>query len=327
MNPKSARRSPRPIYLVLRRDFLLLDLAAVVEPLRLANELAREPLFEFHFVATSREVASSVALGVGPVEPLPPSLPADAIVVLVGARSATRKQNQPLQPPVVRWLKEIVQPSHWVLCICSGALLAAEAGLLDGRDCTTHHDLCTTLARERPRARVRENRIFVRDGNVFSSAGVTAGVDLTLFVLELLEGESLALAVARQLVIYLRRSGEDPQLSPLLVHRNHLHPQVHRVQDAIVRDPKRRWALGEMARMVHMSPRQLTRVFRSSAGTTPAAYLTLVRVARARELLSTSGTSIERAAEESGFGSARQFRRVFEAHFGMPPSHWRPATV
>jgi transcriptional regulator GlxA family with amidase domain len=326
MNARGTRPRPRPVYLVLRKDFLLLDLSAVVEPLRLANEIAGAELFSFHYVASSGHVESSVALSVGPVEPLPHALPGDAIVVLIGTRSATMEQNRPLQPPVIQWLRRALAPSHLVMCICSGALLAGEAGLLENRDCTTHHALCAQLARDRPLARVRENRIFVRDGNVLTSAGVTAGIDLTLFVLAELEGESLALTVSRELVMYLRRSGEDPQLSPLLAHRNHLHPLVHRVQDAIIADHRQDWSLPGMARLAHMSTRQLTRVFHACTGMTPAAYVTLIRVARARELLDTSRLSIERVSEDSGFGSVRQFRRAFLAHFEIAPSRWRATT-
>jgi transcriptional regulator GlxA family with amidase domain len=315
----------RPVFFVLREDFLLLDLSAVVEPLRMANELGAAQPFSFHYVAHSKRVGSSCALGVGPVGALPRALPADAIVVLPGTRSATLERNAPLQPPVVAWLRRVLGPSHLLLCICSGALLAGEAGLLDGRECTTHHELCARLAGLAPKARVRENRIFVRDGNVFTSAGVTAGLDLTLAVLGLLEGDALALKVARGLVVYFRRAGEDPQLSPLLAHRNHLHPLVHRVQDAVVREPGRAWALAELARLVHVSERQLRRLFRECAGTTPAAWVALARVARARELLESTALPIERVAEDAGFGSARQFRRAFRAQLGRSPARWRGA--
>ena len=313
----------RPVYVLLTRDFLLLDLAAVVEPLRLANELGAERGFAFHYLASSQTLASSVELGVGPLEPLPDALPDDALVVAIGTRSATRGQHRKLHLELSRWLQKVLRGPQLLLCVCSGALLAADAGLLDGRECTTHHELCAELARLHPRARVQENRIFVRDGNLFTSAGVTAGIDLTLFVLGLLEGEALALKVARELVVYLRRAGDDPQLSPLLAHRNHLHPQVHRVQDAVLKEPARRWSLSELAQLAQLSPRQLSRVFRSCAGTTPAAFVTLQRLTRAAELLQSTGHSIERTAEEAGFGSTRQFRRAFEARFGQPPARWR----
>jgi transcriptional regulator GlxA family with amidase domain len=329
--PGSSRRgaamtaitAPRPVVFVLRSDFLLIELAAVAEPLRLANEHGATPRFALRYVAASPAVVSSLGIAVSPVEPLPAALPDDAIVVLVGTRAATLERNRRAEASLVRWLAAAVRPSHLVLCVCTGALLAAQAGLLDGRACTTHHDYCARLAAAHPRARVHDNRIFVRDGNVFSSAGVTAGIDLTLFVIGLLCGEPLALAIARDLVLYLRRAGDDPQLSPLLAHRNHLHPRIHGVQDAIVKQPNARWSLRRMAKLVHMSPRQLTRVFPACTGTTPAAYVKLIRIGRARELLDTSALAIERVAEHAGFGSVRQFRRAFAAHYGEPPSRWR----
>jgi transcriptional regulator GlxA family with amidase domain len=314
------RARQRPVYLLLRPGHLLLDLAAAVEPLRIASEQAGRALFSLRYLALQPQVPSSVGICTGPAEPLPRALPADAIVVLVGTRSATQHLHRHLDRQLARWLRGVLRPGHLLLCICSGALLAGQAGLLDGRACTTHHDLCERLARQSPRARVLENRIFVRDGDVFTSAGVTAGIDLMLFVLGQLHGEALALQVARQLVVYLRRSGDDPQLSPLLAHRNHLHAQVHKVQDAVVLDCRRGWSLPQLARTAGLSPRQLTRRFHEAAGTTPLAYVQLVRAARARELLETSALPVERVAEEVGFGSARQFRRVFEARYGLAPS-------
>jgi transcriptional regulator GlxA family with amidase domain len=315
--------SPRPVYLVLRRDFLLLDLSAVVEPWRLANEAAGTPLFTFHYLGASDLIASSVGLPVGPVSPFPEELPQDALVVLVGTRSATLAQNRALERGVVTWLRDTVRPTHQVVCVCSGALLAADAGLLDGRECTTHHDFCARLAAQHRSAKVRENRLFVHDGNIFTSAGVTAGIDLALYVLGLVAGERLAMAVARELVVYARRSGDDPQLSPLLAHRNHVHPRVHQIQDAVVKEPQRNWTSGALAAVGQLSVRQVTRVFRQHAGVTPGDYVTGIRLARACELLERSTESVEQLAEASGFGSTRQFRRAFQDRYEMSPSEWR----
>jgi transcriptional regulator GlxA family with amidase domain len=138
-----------------------------------------------------------------------------------------------------------------------------------------------------------------------------------------LDGDELALAVARQLVVYTRRAGDDPQRSPLLAHRNHLHPLVHRVQDEVLSRPGDAWSLATLAKLAHVSERQLSRLFVDCTGTTPMAWVTLIRVARARERLDTSGLSVERIAEECGFGSARQFRRAFQAQLGRSPAHWR----
>lgn len=318
----------RPVYFVLHPQFLLLDLAGVAEAFRYANEFAAKGTtrpFTLHYVSPSHDaqVASSVGVPVVRTGPLPAQLEDDAIVIIVGARSNPNFDRINAQREVVDWLTRTVRPDHWVLCICSGALLAARAGLLDGRDCTTHHELCEELGIIRPAVRVQQNRIFVRSGNVFTSAGITAGIDLSLHVLGELLGPRVALDIARMMVVYLRREAEDPQLSPWLAYRNHLHPLVHQVQDAVTTDPQRDWSLPALGRLVHLSPRQLTRLFQLHSGISPAAYVTKLRSARAEELLKSSDLPVERIAESAGFGSARQFRRAMRAQSGDAPSRIR----
>ena len=265
---------PRPVYFVLHPEFLLLDLAGVAEAFRYANEFAPRgatPPFAFHYVSptNSSQVRSSLGIALMRTGPLPERLEDDAVVVIVGARSNPNFDRINTQRDVVDWLQRCVRADHLVLCICSGALLAARAGLLDGRECTTHHELCDELSRIRPSVRVLKNRIFVRSGNVFTSAGITAGIDLALHVLGELSGPRVALDIARMMVVYLRREAEDPQLSPWLAYRNHLNPVVHQVQDAVTSNPQRSWTLTELGRLVHVSPRQLTRLFQLHGGSAP----------------------------------------------------------
>ena len=133
----------------------------------------------------------------------------------------------------------------------------------------------------------------------------------------------MALDIARMMVVYLRREAEDPQLSPWLAYRNHLNPVVHQVQDAVTGNPQRNWTLPELGRLVHVSPRQLTRLFQLHGGISPAAYVTKLRSALAEELLKSTDRSVERVAEDAGFGSARQFRRAMRAQTGDAPSKVR----
>jgi transcriptional regulator GlxA family with amidase domain len=319
---------PRPVYFVLHPQFLLLDLAGVAEAFRYANEFAARGTtrpFALHYVAptSDAEVHSSVGVAVVRTGPMPEQLEDDAIVIIVGARSNPNFDRIKTQRDIVDWLQQKVRPEHWVLCICSGALLAARAGLLDGRECTTHHELCEELSRIRPAVRVQLNRIFVRSGNVFTSAGITAGIDLALHVLGDLLGPRVALDIARMMVVYLRREAEDPQLSPWLAYRNHLHPLVHQVQDAVTGNPQRDWTLPALGRLVHLSPRQLTRLFQLHSGISPAAYVMKLRGARAEELLKSTDMPVERVGEKAGFGSARQFRRAMRAQTGDAPSRVR----
>lgn len=304
----STRFGPDVWFLVLPGT-MLLDFSGTAETLKVAGDLGAP--FRSHFAGPVDGPRTSVGLTLGGVAPLPPRLPDGAIVIVPGVERSARDYLRPEARAAAAWLARSVGPSQLLCTVCSGAFLAAQAGLLDGRACTTHHTLTARLAREHPRATVLENRIFVRDGNVLTSAGVTAGVDLALHLISELAGPLLAVEVARLLVLYFRRAGGDPQLSPWLLHRNHLDPRVHQAQDLVVRDPSHGWTVGELARRAHASPRHLGRLFLAQAGITPLAYLRKIRAATARELLRQPGASVEGVAETVGFSSAEQLRRAF----------------
>jgi transcriptional regulator GlxA family with amidase domain len=299
------------IVLVVVPHVMLLDLAGAAETFRLAGNVA--PGFSLRFVGPSPSVSSSVGLTLGGVEPLPETLPEDALVVVPGARTIDAVEERHARGDnraIVRWLREVVGERHLLCTVCSGALLAAEAGLLVGRRCTTHHTLCDRLEAEHPEARVERDRLFVRDGSVMSSAGITAGIDLSLHVVAELAGPAVAAEVAREMVVYLRRTANDPQISPWLEHRNHLHPAVHRAQEAILREPSAPWSIEGIARVAHTSERHLTRLFREHAGVSALGYLQHIRATLARERLRSTTWTRERVAESAGFSSAHQMRRV-----------------
>lgn len=155
---------------------------------------------------------------------------------------------------------------------------------------------------------------------MLTSAGVTAGIDLALYLIGQQLGPKVAAAVARELVVYMRRSGTDPALSPWLMHRNHIHPVVHRVQDAVSRDPSANWRAHRLAAVAHTSSRTLARLFAQHAQCSPLDYVQRLRIAMARELLLQSDLDLERVAEKSGFSSAHQLRRVWRRWESEPPS-------
>jgi transcriptional regulator GlxA family with amidase domain len=171
---------------------------------------------------------------------------------------------------------------------------------------------------------VLDNRIFVEDGPVFTSAGVTAGLDLALYVIGQQLGPRVAADVARDLVVYLRRSGSDPALSPWVAHRNHLHPAVHRVQDAVVRDPTAAWTSNQLSSVACTSARNLARLFADHAQCSPLDYVQLIRFAFAKELITQSKLDLERVAAKAGFRSAQHLRRVWARWESQPPSAFRP---
>jgi transcriptional regulator GlxA family with amidase domain len=319
------------VYVVLLQRTLLLDVAGPLEVLRVANREQQNVRFEVHYIGPQASIVSSIGITLANIESLPKALPDDAMIVLSGdvdymmmpgTQSAPRRDRSG-EAEVVKWLREVVRPGHKVVSICSGTLLAGRAGLLNGYACTTHHGSCAELAEIAPEAKVLENRLFVEDGERYSSAGVTAGVDLMLHIVAQLTDPWLAVAIARYMVVYLRRCGSDPQLSPWLEGRNHVHPAVHRVQDAITADPTRGWTLRALAKIAGASSRHLTRLFQEYAGMSITDYKNSLRVMLARELITQTGLDMEQVAERAGFGSTRQLRRAWGRLYETAPSEAR----
>lgn len=322
------------LFLILPHG-LLLDTAGPAEAFRLANlHSAQRGLpapFRLRFCGPEATPASSVGLPVGPLEPLPDSLDRPTWVLLVGQPTAKLGQPAAAFQKAVRWLAGPfaallgdADSPHRLITICSGAILAARAGLLAQRRCTTHHELLETLKACEPQARVVENRVFLVDGPVASSAGVTAGIDLALHLVSEECGDAIASAVARDMVVYLRRSSRDPELSPFLAHRSHLHPTVHKVQDAVSTAPAEAWSMGAMAARGHVTERHLLRLFVEHTGVSPLDYLEAIRLERARQSIQ-RGESITQAAEHAGFNSDLQLRRAWRRRWGGSPKDARRA--
>ncbi|HMI20812.1 MAG TPA: helix-turn-helix domain-containing protein [Sphingomonas sp.] len=318
------------VFVVVPPRVLLLDVAGPLEVLRKANLEQAAVHFTVSYVGPRATGGSSIGLELGGIARLPDALPPDALVVVPGATDAPL--GQPVATPaddaaaeatIVAWLANVVQPGIRLVSTCSGALLAGRAGLLDGYACTTHHGSIAELVRTAPRARVLENRLFVDDGARLTSAGITAGIDLMLHLVAQEAGHATALAVAHYLVIYLRRSGADPQLSPWLEGRNHIHPAIHRAQDAVAADPARDLSVAALADIAAASARNLSRLFNEQTGLTVTDYVNRMRIALAHELVTASQLSMELVAERAGFSSARQFRRAWNRLYQMSPNRLR----
>ncbi len=349
------------VWFVLPRGSLLLDWAGPAEAFRMANQevagdaaavavpvagagrhgprsSVQQGPFKLRFAAPQSESISSVGALIAGLEALPENVPAPAWVVVVGktetgtaGRSLARADAQE-DRAVVQWLQR-VRPGQGgvrLITVCSGALLAASAGLLGGRRVTTHHlDLehLAALAEEAEQAEknrpahaagrtgpaaVVQDRVFVQDGELWSSAGVTAGIDLALHLVADHCGPVVAARVAQRMAVALRRGPDDPQLSPFLAHRQHLNARLHRVQDAVSRAPQQAWDAQHMATVARTTPRTLNRLFALHAGTTPGAYVRGIRLALARSALD-AGSSVTAAAEAAGFNSDLQLRRAWRA--------------
>ncbi|CAB3647605.1 helix-turn-helix domain-containing protein [Achromobacter sp. SIMBA_011] len=310
-----------PVHFVLPRGIVLLDVAGPAEAFRVANKLCPDA-FAQHFCGPSTEVESGIpGLHLARIQPLPEKLPPEALVIVSGVVGKHIRLDEPEARLIIDWLAQRHPADGFTLMtVCAGALFAAAAGLTRQRECTTHHSCLAQLADLDPSARVHDNRIFVEDGNLVSSAGITAGIDLALHMVSRHCGPRVASEVARDMVVYQRRAGTDSALSPWLEHRNHMHPGVHRVQDAVVRNPAAPWSAQSLAEQAHTSPRHLTRLFREHAGCTPMDYLYQIRVALARDMLRETRLNLELVAEKSGFGSAQHLRRVWRRFQPQTPS-------
>jgi transcriptional regulator GlxA family with amidase domain len=308
---------------------LLLDIAGPAEAFRLANQ-HRElrglpPRFRLGFAGPTAILPTSVGLALGDLLPLPEQLSTPTWVVVVGQPTVHVIDVTPEIAVTAQWLRDVLhealidnETQHRLVTICSGTLLAARAGLLGTRRCTTHHELLHMLRGLAPQAEVIDNRVFVVDGPIASSAGITAGIDVALHLIAEECGEALAADVAEDMVVYLRRSPRDTELSPFHMHRRHLHPTVHRVQDAIVSEPQRDWDMASLAHVGHAAERHLLRLFIDNAGISPLHYLRLIRLERARQSLE-YGATVTLAAAVAGFGSDVQLRRAWSRQWGGSP--------
>ncbi len=323
------RARPIDVLFVIVRDSLLLDIAGPAEAFRLANlhrgARGLPPRFRLRFAGPSTTLQTSVGLALADLVPLPPQLRTPTWVVVVGQPAAQLTRVTPEIAATARWLNDRLRDAlldadtpHRLLAICSGTLLAARAGVLSTRRCTTHHELLPMLRALAPQAEVVDNRVFVVDGPLASSAGITAGIDVALHLIAAECGEALASTVAEDMVVYLRRSPRDTESSPFHMHRRHLHPAVHRVQDAILTDPQRDWDMASLARVGHAAERHLLRLFVDHAGISPLHYLRLIRLERARQSLE-YGSTVTRAAAMAGFASDLQLRRAWSRQWGGSP--------
>ncbi len=196
-----------------------------------------------------------------------------------------------------------------VASVCAGAEALGRAGLLDGRRCTTHHGLQDALARRYPKASVVRDVLYVVDDRVVTSAGIASGIDLALHLIASQHGPGAAGRVAREMVVYARRNGDEPQTSALLRHRSHLNDAVHRIQDLIEARFADRLTLADLAVAAGCSERTVTRLFGRATGLTPLRYQHILRVERAEHLIG-HGATVETAAREVGFEDARMLRRL-----------------
>lgn len=211
-----------------------------------------------------------------------------------------------------KWLKACSDNKVTVCSICTGAFALGHAGLLTDTECTTHWRRVGQLQKQFPRAKVLSDILFKKSNNIYTSAGISAGIDMALAILEDMKGPLFTHKVARGLVVYHRRSGTHKQQSIYLDYRNHINPQIHEVQDYMIDNLSKENDIESLAALVGMSPRNLSRVFKEKTGSTVLDYLTLLRKEFATTMMNNPEYTIEFIASKCGFKSARQLQRILK---------------
>jgi transcriptional regulator GlxA family with amidase domain len=285
----------------------LLDLAGPAQVFSMAGDFGQP--YRLSYVADQEQVCSAQGLPLA-ARTQWPELGADDLVVVPGWRASTLRAGPELSRSVLERLRAHHTAGGVVASVCAGAEALGRAGLLDGRRCTTHHHLQDELAARHPRAIVVRDVLFTTDDRVVTSAGIASGIDLALHLLAVRHGPALAAQVARDMVVYARRNGHEPQASAMLRHRSHLDDTVHRAQDLIDSRFAEPLPLAHVAASVGVSERTLTRMFhRATGGLTPLRYQQTLRLERAEHLIG-HGTTVEAAAREVGFQDVRMLRRL-----------------
>ncbi len=213
------------------------------------------------------------------------------------------------------------QRGAMICSVCTGAYILAQSGLLDGKECTTHWRNVIDFKKRFPQTKVADDKLFVKDQNIYSSAGVSSGIDLSLFLLDEQFGPIFATKIAREVLIYLRRTTSDPQLSVFLQYRNHIENQVHRVQDLLAQSLGKKLTIENLAEEVNMSPRNLTRLFKKTTGITIGNCIEKLRAERAVQLLN-DGEKVDVVAQACGLQSSNQLRSLLRKHNSIQLSNF-----
>jgi transcriptional regulator GlxA family with amidase domain len=313
--------TPRSVVIVAYPDVQSLDVSGPVEVFSAASAATGGRSYDVTVLSTGdREVRATSGLRLLADGTLADHEgPIDTLVVAGGEGTATVMTDG----PALAWLREAAERSRRVTSVCSGALILAAAGLLDGRRATTHWSVCNLMASLFPAVQVDEDRIYVRDGHVWTSAGVTAGMDLALALVEDDHGSAVALQVARRLVLFTQRSGGQSQFSTQLTVRRADREPLRDVLAHIAEHLDADLSVPALARRATMSPRTFARTFRAEVGTTPAAFVRASRVEAARRLLEGSDTGMADIARRCGFGTVETMHRAFRRTVNTTPGAYR----
>jgi transcriptional regulator GlxA family with amidase domain len=312
-----ANSVPRRVAILVYEGVTLLDVAGPAEAFQTANRFGAD----YRIVLVSRrgeDVTSNLGFGISVDRAVSSELAPDTFLV----PGADHFPRTPVPPDLADAARVPAAGARRVASICTGAFILAAAGLLDGKRATTHWKVTGELATRCPTCRVEPDAIYVRDGDTYSSAGVTSGIDLALALIEEDHGPELTRDVARALVVYMQRSGGQSQFSAPLQGPPPHTPALRKITDLVTANPHGNYSLGEVAKLLNVSTRHLTRLFHEELATTPARYVESIRFDMARALLD-QGHNATQAAALAGFPSYESLRRVFATKLSISPTAYQ----
>jgi transcriptional regulator GlxA family with amidase domain len=317
------RGRARQIWFIVFPGSELLDVAGPWSVLGYTNEVMEREVYRLHLTSPrGGDTRTRHGLALSGTRPLAdPATGAPDIVVIAGG--AADSPLPPSEARAARWLRKHYRRIPTAIAICTGAFVLAEAGLLNGRRATTHWRYVDALRQRVPKACVVNDDIFVRDGRVWTSAGITAGIDLMLALVEEHHGHAVAMAVAKGLVLFLRRSGGQAQFSEVLKRQERESGRLRDLSAFVLEHLNEPLSLEELARQVGMSPRTLTRWCRRELGDSPAALVRRVRIEEAQRLLEQTSLPLKEIAARAQLGDPSTLWRIFTRYVGVTPADYR----
>ncbi|MBF4483598.1 DJ-1/PfpI family protein [Flavobacterium sp. CSZ] len=306
------------IYFYIPKQVTLLDLSGVVEVFQEAIGLGFQ--YELQFISSQSSVVSSSGLEFASLTHFSKTNPKENDLVFISGSSTHQIDLNAEDALFFEWLQQLNANQTTICSICSGAFLLAKAGLLDHKECTTHWKLVDKLKKDFPLAKTQNNTLFTQSGTIYTSAGIITGIDLALHIIEQRHGKETAATIAKELVVYKRRHGNDEQESVYLQNRNHRDEKIHIIQDWIISNLEKTSTIDFLAELIHIGPRNLTRIFKKQTGITIAEYRTKLRIEKAKSLLLNSDYKIEHIAHLCGYKTSKQLRVILESYLDALPT-------
>jgi transcriptional regulator GlxA family with amidase domain len=306
------------VYFYIPEQVTILDLSGVLQVFEEAKILGFN--YHFEFISNHSKIRSSSGLELSALKDFRETNPTKNDIIFISGASTHQMIHCTEDQSFFDWLIRANSNETTICSICSGAFLLAKSGLLNNKECTTHWDFIKKMRTEFPLLKIQDNTLFTKSHNIYTSAGVVTGIDLALFLIEERHGKQIATEVAKGLVVYKRRHATDEQESVYLQNRSHQDEKIHTVQDWIIHNLEEASTIEDLAELVNVSPRNLTRTFKKLTGVTIAEYRTKLRIEKAKSLLCNSDYKIEYIANLCGYKTSKQLRIVLEKYHESLPT-------